>query len=241
MRTLLADVHALEESMQGKRRTPQGEVNILSTRTFSETFLAPIIADFCSLYPTISVRITLMDRALAPHPTDLILGGYDLAIRTLAVKDSSLVARPLIELPQLLVASPDYLARFGAPRTPLDLADHNCLDPAHTGISFTWELHGAGGRTVVRVSGTPRTNSTSIVRHAALRGLGIALLRSDLIAEHLRDGVLEEVLPAHIVKPKKFYVIYQKDRHQPLRIKVFIDFLTKRMKEGTKVKKAASR
>jgi DNA-binding transcriptional LysR family regulator len=228
--TLLADVRRLEESMRSNRRLVRGEINILCTRSFAETLLAPMFAEFCAAHPAITLKITSMDRALAPRPTDLISGGYDVAIRTLTFRDSSLVARPLLDVPQVLVAAPDYLARSGRLSLPLDLADHNCFDPAHTAESFTWDFHGPGGRTNVRVSGNLRSNSASVVRHAALRGVGVALLRRDLVANHLADGSLEEVLRSHRAPAKRFYVVYQKDVQQIQRIRLFLAFLSERVR-----------
>jgi DNA-binding transcriptional LysR family regulator len=228
--SLLADMRRLEESMRGKHNVVQGDIRVLCTRTFSETMLAPIFAEFCILHPAVTLHVTSMDRALAPRPTDLINGGYDVAIRTLTLKDSSVLARPLVDLPQVLVASPDYLERAGRPATPKDLVHHNCADPAHTGESFTWEFSGPRGRLPVRVSGTLRTNSATVVRHAALRALGVALLRRDLVAQDLAGGALEEVLPAYRAPAKKFYVIYQKDVQQPQRIRLFVQFLLDRAK-----------
>lgn len=227
---LIGEMRALEERMQLRRRAPQGDLRILTTRTFSDTLLAPIITAFCARYPKVSVQLVQMDRAMAPHASDLVSGGYDLAVRTLRVRESSLVARPLIALAQRLVASPAYLAAHGAPRSPAALADHNCLDPASASAAFNWDFHGPGGKQTVRVSGTPRTNSTILVRRAALDGLGIALMREDLVADELADGRLVPVLPNYSIKPKKFYLIYQKDRQPPLRMKLFIEFMLGEMR-----------
>lgn len=236
---LLADVRQLEESMRGTRNTVQGDIRVLCTRSFSETLLAPIFAEFCAVHPAVTLHVTSMDRALAPRPTDLINGGYDVAIRTLTMKDSSLLARPLIEVPQVLVASPDYLGRAGRPAVPKDLIGHNCADPAHTGESFTWNISGSHGGMAVRVSGTLRTNSAAVVRHAAMRGVGVALLRRDLVAQDLANGRLEQVLPGYRAPSKKFYVIYQKDVEQPQRIRLFINFLIKKVRHSERDARSA--
>ncbi len=233
---LIGEMKALEERMQLRRRAPQGDLRILTTRTFSDTLLAPIITAFCTRYPEVSVQLVQMDRAMAPHASDLVSGGYDLAVRTLRIRESSLVARPLIALAQRLVASPAYLATHGAPRSPMALGDHNCLDPASASAAFNWDLQGPGGKQTVRVSGTPRTNSTILVCRAALDGLGIALLREDLVADALADGRLVPVLPSYTIKPKKFYLLYQKDRQPPLRMKLFIEFLLGEMRQLAKAK-----
>jgi DNA-binding transcriptional LysR family regulator len=227
--SLLADMHALEERMQAKRAVPRGELKILSSKTFSETMLGPIVSEFCRLYPGISVHIALRDRDTTPHGMDLVTGGFDMAVRTLPARDSALIARPIVGLPRVLVASPDYLARSGTPRSPADLAKHSCLDPSGAAHS-NWNFQGPKGPTSVRVSGTLRANSSIVVRHGALNGLGIAILRDYLIAENLSDGSLVRVLEDYAIDERTLYVVYQKDRYQPARVRLFIDYLTSRMK-----------
>jgi DNA-binding transcriptional LysR family regulator len=228
--TLLAEMNALEERMQAKRKVPRGEIKILSSKTFSETMLGPIVAEFCRLNPGISVHIALRDRDASPQGMDVVTGGFDLAIRTLPARDSALVARPIIGLPRVLVAAPDYLARHGTPRTPGDLTGHSCLDPSGASHS-TWSFDGPKGRMAARITGTVRANSSIVVRHAALSGLGIAILRAYLVAGNLADGTLVRVLEDYAIGERTLYVVYQKDRVQPARVRLFIDYFTGRMKE----------
>ena len=225
---MLADLHALEERIQAKRATPRGEIHVLSTRTFGETMLAPVVVDFCQRYPTITVHMTMMDRDLSPDGMDLVAGGYDLAIRTLPEGDSTLIARPLPGLPRMLVAAPDYLARHGVPQQPTDLARHVCLDPSGA-AHCTWDFIIDDGRVAVAVSGAPRANSSAVVRRAVLKGLGIGMLREYLVADDLAAGTLVRVLEDHPVDERKLHVVYQKDRYQPLRMRLFIDFLLSRL------------
>lgn len=226
---LLAEMHALEERMQAKRASPRGEIKVLSTKTFSETVLGPIVSDFCREYPNITVQITLRDRDTAPRGMDIVSNGFDLAIRTLPVRDSSLVARPIVGLRRVLVAAPDYLARSGEPRLPADLGRHNCLDPSGAPHA-TWGFVGPSGPATVRVTGTLRANSSLIVRDAALKGLGIAILREYLVIDDLNDGGLVKVLDGYTIDERTLYVVYQRDRYQPIRVKLFIDYLSERMK-----------
>jgi DNA-binding transcriptional LysR family regulator len=227
---LLAEMHALEERMQAKRTVLRGEIKILSSKTFSETMLGPIIAEFCRIHPGISVHITLRDRDETPNGLDLTAGGFDIAVRTLPARDSSVIARPIVGLPRVLVASPDYLVRAGTPRSPAELAKHSCLDPSGAAHS-TWTFHGPKGRTSVRISGALHANSSLVVRHGAVSGLGVAILREYLVAENLNDGTLVRILEDHAIDERTLYVVYQRDRFQPARVRLFIDYLTNRMKE----------
>ena len=227
---MLADLHALEERIQARRATPRGEIHILSTRTFGEMMLGPIVAEFSDLYPNIAVHVALMDREMAPDGMDLVAGGFDLAFRALPVGESSLIARPLIPLPRILVAAPSYLARAGTPRTPAELNRHNCLDPG--GLAhFTWEFLRPDTRSNIVVSGAPRANSSALIRQAALKGLGIAMLREYLVRDNLKDGSLVRVLEEYDIDERKLYMVYQKDRYQPMRMRIFIKYLFSRLKE----------
>lgn len=83
----------------------------------------------------------------------------------------------------------------------------------------------------VRVTGRIRTNGTFIVRHAALEGLGIAILREYLVAKHLQDGSLVRVLGNYSMNERTIHIVFQKDAYQPRRMKVFADYLARRVAE----------
>lgn len=222
---LLAEVAELDARMQSVASEPAGELRILSSKTFGETILAPVVSDFCRAYPQVAVHLTLRDRESMPHGLDPVGGGFDMAIRTLPTRNSALLARAIFDLPRVVVAAPDYLARHGEPRRPGDLTAHNCLDPC--GAShYTWVFRGRDGRESVRVGGTPSANNSAVIRHAALRGQGIAMLGEYLVSEHLGDGTLVPLLRDHALDPRKLYVVFQRDRYRSVRTRAFIDFLT---------------
>lgn len=231
--SLLSSLRALNDRMSEKRATPRGHLRLLSTKTFSETVLGPIVSEFCAIYPDVSVQITLIDRDTESYGTHLIAGGYDMGILTFPVANSAFVARQIGVLPHVLVASPKYLARCGVPVTPGNLIHHNCLDPSGAHFS-NWEFHGSEGATTVRVTGSLRTNGTLIIRHAAIEGLGIAMLREYLVARELEQGTLVRVLESYAMEDRKIYMVYQKDSYQPTRMKIFADHLTRRMKDISK-------
>lgn len=225
---LLGILRDMEEKARADRSAPQGELRIHATKTFGEVALAPLVADFCALYPKIDVQVTLGESSFDPFSA-----GFDLAIRTLPVGDNSLVARAAASLPRIIVAAPEYLARHGTPRNPADLVRHNCLDPSGASSS-TWEFHGPDGRKAVRVTGSPRANASTLVRHAALRGLGIAILREYLVFDDLRAGRLHRLLPRYQLDRRQLYVVRPKENDPPIRVKLFIDFLSERMDDYIK-------
>lgn len=225
--SLLDQVTRIEDQLVGKHAAPQGELKILASKTLGDLVLAPVVAAFCADYPRINVRLLLRD--MAPHGMDIVSEGFDIALRTLPVSNSSLIAKPIIRLRRALVASPAYLARVGQPSSPEDLVNHNCLHP-NDSPRATWRFTTNAGRVSIAVSGRPQANSSAVVRHAALSGLGIAMLSEFIIAEDLMSGALVKVLPEAMTDHRMLYCVYQRDQHQPFRVKVFLDYLTQRMK-----------
>lgn len=225
---VLADVRAIEERLVSRRRDVKGELRILSSKTLGECLLAPVLARFCRDYPGIRPHLVLRDLGSDEH--DLISRGFDLSVRPQSVAIASLVAKPIIALPRVLVASREYLDGHGTPGTPAELASHTCLTPNGENHA-AWEFTTPAGSVTVPVTGGFRSTSSAVLREAALQGLGIALLGEYVVEGDLKAGRLLRVLEAHPPTARMLHVLYQRDRYQPLRARLFIDYLAARMKE----------
>lgn len=226
--TLLSRLKDVEERTRADQSAPSGDLRIYATKTFGEVVLGSVVADFCALYPDINVQVRLGATGDVRLPP-----GFDLAIRTLRDQDADLVSRPIIGLPRILVAAPQYLVVRGTPRSPADLATHNCLDPSGAAWS-TWEFQGKGGRTSIRVGGSPQLNTSLMVKHAVLKGLGIGILREFLVSEEIRAGRLVRVLGHLTLDRRMLHIFRAKDRDPPLRMRLFADYLCDRMKHYAK-------
>jgi DNA-binding transcriptional LysR family regulator len=226
--SVLADVRGIEERLMTRRRDVKGELRILSSKTLGEIILAPILACFCGEYPGIRPHLVMRDSGSDEH--DLISRGFDLSVRPQQVNIASLVAKPIIPLPRVLVTAPSYIERNGAPETPDDLKDHNCLTPNGEN-HYAWEfLNGDGRHSTVQVSGTIKSSNNSFIKHAALQGLGIALMNEYVVDADIKAGRLVKVLSGHTLPERMLHVLYQKDRYQSLRARLFIDYLSKNLK-----------
>src|SRR5215475_2510281 len=117
---ILTDVEEAERIAEALQSTPRGTLR-LNASVAVPPFLAPVIAEFTSIYPDVSISMTMTDRMV-----DLVEEGFDLAIRTFASPDSSLIVRRIATYRLLVCGSPEYLAKRGTPQRPADLADHNC-------------------------------------------------------------------------------------------------------------------
>jgi len=130
------------------------------------------IAEFCEQYPKVELELSVSNRFV-----DLIDDGYDLAIRTAHLEDSSLIARRLIDSKWIVCASPAYLRAHGEPNTPTELTQHQCLIYQYEGIGPDhWQFLINGVVDFVQVEGRFHTNNLDSLRQAALANFGIAYL-----------------------------------------------------------------
>lgn len=221
---ILERLYFSEELVRNEVIMPQGRLKIVSTKTIGENIVSPLIADFCKLYPEIKVELRLVEGRL-----DLGMRDYDVAIGSLPSADSTLTVRSVINLPRVLVASSEYIKNHSMPQTPKELWNHNCLDPSGNPYN-TWRFRGKNGMINIRVSGNPRCNASTLIRHAALQGLGIAIVREYLVAEDLKKGRLIRVLPDFDLDKHALYTIFSKDSRMPARVRVLIKFLAERLR-----------
>jgi DNA-binding transcriptional LysR family regulator len=163
--------------------------------------------------------------SLSDRNVNLIEEGFDLAIRIADLEDSSLAARRLAPNRRIVCASPGYLKRHGTPRTPQELASHNCLTT--TDFAMSWEYTDPQGITSsARVSGRYACDNWQVLREWAVAGLGIALKSTWDVREHLEDGSLVPLFPGYTFgSDVAIYAVYPHRRHLSAKTRVFIEFL----------------
>jgi DNA-binding transcriptional LysR family regulator len=171
---------------------------------------------------------------LTDRQVDLVAERFDVAIRTGALPDSSLVARLVGSSSYRVVASPAYLARHGTPRRPSDLSAHACLRFAKSGtaVRTTWSFGKGKRATEVPVTGRLVSDDFVVLRKAAERGLGVARLPVLVVHDALRAGTLVELLDGHAPPPTPVHILHAGGRHVPPRTRAFIDFVHPRLAEA---------
>ncbi len=224
---VLENLEAAERSLQERRKVPRGKLRVLTSQTFGIAQLGSATASFMQHYPEIDVYI--MTSYLSHMAMDLVGGGYDLALRTNALSDTSLIARKIAPLKWFIVASPAYLAVQGTPAKLGDLIDHKCIVTGNEPI-YRWLLESAAGPETVKIAGMPFSNLTTITHDAALAGLGITMLPEYCVAKDLLSGRLIRLFPDYRPKDRWIYAVYLKERTLPLKTRLFIEFLTERFK-----------
>jgi DNA-binding transcriptional LysR family regulator len=139
----------------------------------------------------VSVELIMTDQI-----SDLVEGKFDLAIHAGSAFDSSLIQRVLGKARRVVCASPIYLALRGTPRIPEDLTEHNCLTVSNSSRTNRWRFTSGAGEHEIEVAGNLRSNSIEAIRAAALKGQGICLLPLLSVAEDLKTGRLQSLLPS---------------------------------------------
>src|SRR5215470_13838478 len=222
---ILTDVEEAERIAEALQSTPRGTLR-LNTSVAIPPFLAPVIAEFVSLHPEVSVNLAMTDRMI-----DLVEEGFDLAVRNMSVPDSSLIARCVATYRLVVCGSPGYLAARGSPREPADLVHHNCLIYSHSAWGSEWRFAGPDGEQSVAVAGNLQANSDNALRLAAVHGQGLALAPSFLLIDEIKSGRLVPVLTEFLQAEHAINAIYPHRHHLSAKVRSFIDLLVKHFHE----------
>jgi DNA-binding transcriptional LysR family regulator len=206
-------------------QAPSGLVRVAATAGFFDVFAMKHIAEFLTLYPRIRVEFVLDDAK-----TDLIAESIDVAFRSGRLLRSSSVGRKLIEAPSILVASPSYLAKNGAPTHPRALTEHQCVVLGRDSGRASWRLEGPSGLIEVTVSGRLRANNARAVMQAAVAGLGIALLSYPLCVAEIEAGRLVRVLGEHRHEAASVYAAFPNRRQIARAVSTFVDFVSEKLR-----------
>jgi len=221
---LLADLEEAEQSANAGTLAPRGTLRLTSSNTFGARHLAPAIAEFVSRYPAMRFDIELSDRA-----TDLVEEGFDVAVRIGSIGSQNLVGRKVGVTSLICCAAPSYLARHGEPRTPEDLAQHQCLSYEYSPQRNLWPFRDRQGRERdVRIAGPVHANSGRFLEALAAEGVGICYEPDFIVGPEVKAGRLKVLLRTFAPPPSSIYVAYPSRRHLSAKVRVFADFLATR-------------
>ena len=217
---VLADIQEADAEVAAGRVEPRGALKVALPASFGHQHVAPLVPKFAERYPKVELALSLSDRSV-----NVMDEGFDVAVCIADLRDSSLAARRLAPNRRVVCASPAYLAAHGTPRTPEDLAKHNCL--VVSDFTTNWEYKTRDGRSAsVRVQGRYACDNWEVLRQWALAGLGIALKSTWDVYRQLEDGSLVVVLPDYAFHSDvAIYAVYPHRRFLPAKTRVFIEFL----------------
>jgi DNA-binding transcriptional LysR family regulator len=218
----LANIEDAATRASGAADTVRGRLRVNIDPIVSRLLLGGRLGGFLALHPELALEFITRERI-----GDLVGDGIDVAVRFGEPPPSALVARKLVDMQVLTVASPDYLKRRGCPQHPNDLADHDCIhlrDPL-SGQAYDWEFHRS--RQVLAVQAKSRLMlsdvGTMITECAA--GTGIAQVFAVLVRNLIEDGSLVQLLPGWSDEMFPLYAYYP-SRHLPAaKVRAFVDFV----------------
>lgn len=220
-RSLVATLADAEADVQAETRAVAGELRVSAPTLLGQEVVGPLAARFLLAHPEVCLELDLTERFV-----DLAAEPVDVALRVATrLPASGLAARRLGSFAGVIVASPDYLERRGAPRRAQDLAEHACLELAHDAERGRWRMTSGGRELAVEVRGPLVSSSLVALRRCALAGLGVARLPGYLVRDDLEQGRLVRLLP-HVASARKaVFAVRAHAALVPPRVRAFIDFL----------------
>ncbi len=211
------DAEGAVAQLQGE---PQGRLKINTPMSFGRLHLAPLIPEFLKRYPKISIDMVMDDKI-----TDIVGEGFDLAMRAGDLPDSSLVARKLAPLKNVLCASPDYLCKQGRPEKLEDLRNHNCLLFTYSRDVKEWVFMKNEKPYAVEVNGNYQVNNSEALREALIQGVGIGRLPTFVAGPEIKSGRLVALFEEYQMPDKTIYAVFPQRQYMPAKVRAFIDFM----------------
>jgi len=221
-RQLLEVAEDVQHIAAERSREPAGILRVTTSGSFADAQLTAALVDFQHQHAQVEILLSVGDKA-----ADLVAERVDLAVRITNTLDPTMITRPLARCHSMLCASPDYLARHGVPKTAEDLRQHRCIAHAF-GIGKQYRFTLGGKTLTVPVDWSFHTNETAVLRRAVLSGAGVGMLPTYYLGDDLRAGRLVQLLPDHEPDVLGIHAIYLSRQHQPLALRLLVDFLAAR-------------
>jgi DNA-binding transcriptional LysR family regulator len=225
LKRILADLSEADRAASGEYAAPTGELIVTAPTTLFRVQLIPILAEFLHAYPDIDVRLLLVDRMLS-LPEDHV----DVALRVGVLPDSRLIALRIGAIRRIVCASPTYLEARGTPKTPDDLARHDCI--VYEGFlgPEVWKFARDGTDLAVTVRPRLVVSNLEAACDAARAGVGLARPFSHQVKASLDEGTLTRVLDAFQPANLPVNLVYAAGRFMPIKLRAFLDFAAPRLK-----------
>jgi len=216
-----------EDAITGYSEEIRGTIKLTMPVVSARVILSSALANFCHDHPNVNVDLTIDNKFV-----DIIDQGYDLAIRTAHLEDSSLIARRLIDSDWVICASPTYLKNMGIPNSPQALSEHSCLIYSYESSGADqWIFKEDKSEYTVQVKGRFRSNNLDSLRKAALAHFGIAYLPKALVHEDLLANNLVSLLTQKTGKDLGIYAVYPRTRQPDKKLKLLIEYFRKAFQE----------
>lgn len=227
-RRILEEVQEAEARATGEYTVPRGDLALTAPIVFGRLHIVPVITEFLSRFAEINVRMTLSDRNV-----DLIDDHIDMAVRIGELPDSGLIATRVGSVRRVVCGSPAYFAAHGEPKTPDDLANHQCVTFSAAAAGPSWAFEGRGRQAKLV---TPRCrlqlNTAEAAVDAAIAGTGLTNVLSYQAARAVGDNKLRIVLRGFEPPPIPIHLVHAHQGVLPLKMRRFLEFAAPRVRRS---------
>lgn len=219
---LLAGLEEAEGLASHGAIEPVGSLRILAPSSFGRLHLVPMVCSFLEQHSRLSIELSMSDDFV-----DLMSEGFDMAVRIGELRDSNLSARSLGAIRRVACASPGYIARFGAPKQPAELAHHRGIQYTNVDEKKFWRFVDprTGKEQSVSAHSRLQMNTADALCEAALAGAGITVLPTFIVHKRVVAGDLVPVMLPFEKVPTELHVVFPSRKLVPAKVKAFADFL----------------
>jgi DNA-binding transcriptional LysR family regulator len=218
-REILANIEDAEDAARGVDSL-RGTIRLALPVLYGTRQIIPRLPKFLALHPLLRVEMAVVDAR-----QDLVAEGADVAIRLGELDDSVFGARKLQTLERMLVAAPAYLKARGTPKTPADLASHDCIfGPGNFGRD-SWSFSRSGVETSVDVRGRIHTDSGPGVFASVMAGLGIAMASTVMSGAEVKAGLLVPLLRGYKLEPVEVHAVFPGGPRPSAKVRALVDYL----------------
>lgn len=224
---LIEEIQQAAEIAKDISGNPKGTIRVTASVSFGLKCIVPLLPKLEKNYPELTVDLLLTDSVV-----DLLTERIDIAIRLGQLTDSTLIAQRLMQTHYYVCASPDYLERFGTPKIPKDIEQHNCLLFPLSGFNTRWIFkYKKENIQEILIQGNTIISNAIALQQCAINGMGLALLADWLIDDNIGNGELVKLFPDYQVTATDFntaaWLIYPGRAYIPLKVRVFVEELKK--------------
>lgn len=220
---ILSYVDEAEAEASDAHARPSGRLRVHSMASFGQHYTVPAISRYRERYPDVDIDLTLAQRL-----PDLLDEGFDVSlVISRELPDSGFVSQRLGSTFSIACASPDYIAKYGAPQGPQELAQHVCLGMVAPGLHWDeWVLLGPQGEARVALNNSPfRVNVAEALSAAVREGMGIGVLPLYSAISGLRSGDFVRVMPEYRSHPMNIHALYPSRQFLDAKIRTWVDFM----------------
>ncbi len=236
-RTMVAAAQATLRAAEGHMASPKGLVRVSAPKAFARHVLQPVLIDFLQRHPAVDLNLLVVDRLVDP-----LREGVDLVIRLTDDPPAGMVARALMPVRQLILASPAYLAANGAVDAPQDLNGHSCLSIGEQECDSRWRFVRGPHSVAVNVTGRWSLNHSEMRLAAVEAGLGVGCVPDFVAQEALAEGRVVHLLPDWAFDTNyqgMAYLLFTDSRYTAPKVRVLIDHLVAALKPDLGLLRAA--